>query len=233
MSTFNGWQAGVLSGLGAPESAQNLQFLNAWAAAEGGSASFNPLNTTQSASGATPYNSNNGNPVWNYPDANTGIQATVATLENGNYPTIVQGLLSGNPYASQYQSGISQQLQTWGTGSAFYTSGSTAVSNNSVANGNAAPAIAAVAQTTTNALKLLQNLILSSQVDILTKTIVLCGILILFGAIPQTSKFALWITLGALVLLMVQQDGTGPTNTTYVTNSNSAVGGVTASATYS
>ncbi len=115
-----------------------------------------------------------------------------------------------------------------------YTSGAYAqYLENSVANGNAAPAIAAVAQTTTNALKLLQNLILSSQVDILTKTIILCGILILFGAIPQTSKFALWITLGAIVLLMVQQDGTGPTNTTYVTNSSPTVGGVIATATYS
>lgn len=101
----------VLIGIGAPITTANMNALAAWQAAEGGSSKNNPLNTTQPAPGATNYNSVG---VKNYPDAATGIRATVQTLLNGNYNGIVAALRKGkNPYDVANQSA---ELHTWGTG---------------------------------------------------------------------------------------------------------------------
>lgn len=87
----------VLQDIGAPVSVQNLQACNAWEVAEGGTAKFNPWNTTQPMPGATPYNTfGNNEHVWNYPSATVGIQATVDTLRNGYYPHILNEFKVGN-----------------------------------------------------------------------------------------------------------------------------------------
>lgn len=87
----------VLSGIGAPINQANLSVLRAWARVEGGSASWNPFNTTQNAQGATAYNSNNGTPVRNYSSEQQGVAATVQTLKSGYYKVIVAGLKASNP----------------------------------------------------------------------------------------------------------------------------------------
>jgi len=111
MAGFGGWQRGVLQALGAPATSSNLRFLNAWQQAEGGGASFNPLNTTQHAPGASSYNSVG---VRNFVSPQQGIQATARTLMNGFYNPIVQGLRSGQASATQLAQEVARS--PWGTG---------------------------------------------------------------------------------------------------------------------
>lgn len=109
------WERLILRGIGAPATPQNLRFLDAWQKAEGGgtanNANFNPLNTTQGASGAGSINSVG---VKSYRDPGQGIRATVQTLLNGHYGDIVSGLRSGRASAQSLAS--SRSLSTWGTG---------------------------------------------------------------------------------------------------------------------
>ena len=59
--TAQSWAVALLDRLGAPTTAQNIQAVTSWEAAEGGhwnnTAYYNPLNTTQDAAGATAMNS--------------------------------------------------------------------------------------------------------------------------------------------------------------------------------
>lgn len=102
----------LLSSLGARNTPENLRFINAWVRAEGTKAAYNPLATTQSAPGATSFNSVN---VRNYPDFQTGLAATVKTLNNGYYGPIVSGLRSGKATATQLAQAVASS--PWGTGS--------------------------------------------------------------------------------------------------------------------
>lgn len=107
-----GWQAAILRGVGAPPTPQNLKFLNAWAQAEGGSASNNPFNTTQNGAGAI--SNYNGVGVKNFNSPAAGIAATIATLKNGHYAPILAALSRGNSAMADAQA----EAQTpWGTGS--------------------------------------------------------------------------------------------------------------------
>ena len=72
----------------------NLRALRAWQRAEGGSAAFNPLNTTQPFAGARDYNPIG---VKHYPSRRAGLEATVDTLLNGRYAPVVRDLRSGAP----------------------------------------------------------------------------------------------------------------------------------------
>lgn len=101
--------AGVLSGIGAPDTPENRRALQAWQQAEGGSAD-NPWNTTQDAPGATEINSVG---VKRYGDVQTGITATIQTLLNGRYANIISALKSGNN-AMAVADAIEQS--PWGTG---------------------------------------------------------------------------------------------------------------------
>ena len=78
-----------------------------WQRREGGTAAFNPLNTTQRAPGATSYNSVG---VRNYRSQQQGLNATVETLRNGRYTDILHALTKSQPLGSQ------ASLKTWGTG---------------------------------------------------------------------------------------------------------------------
>lgn len=109
------WRVDVLQGLGAPATAANLAFLSSWQRWEGGAtnndASFNYLNTTLNAPGAT--RSINSVGVKAFDTYAHGIGATVQTLQNGRYDGLVQGLRSGNPSGA----GVQQGLSTWLSGS--------------------------------------------------------------------------------------------------------------------
>ena len=80
MAAYPGWETALLRRLRAPATKQNLRALAAWQRAEGGGASFNPLNTTQHSSGASNYN---GVGVKNYRSPGQGTVATAQTLLNG------------------------------------------------------------------------------------------------------------------------------------------------------
>jgi hypothetical protein len=94
-----GWEAQVLEGIGAPVTPQNVQNLDVWQRAEGGSTAnpdnYNPFDTTLPAPGSFGTNSVG---VQAYPDWSTGLAATVKTLEMGYYTNIVGDLRSGAPY---------------------------------------------------------------------------------------------------------------------------------------
>lgn len=111
MATWPNWTRDVLQAGGWPVSGQNVSFLGAWQAYEGGGATFNPLNTTQGS--GTNYNSVG---VKNFPTAQAGAAATVATLRNGRYPHVVAALASGRPYDSPDIGAVASEIRVWGTG---------------------------------------------------------------------------------------------------------------------
>ena len=119
-SSESDWIKAVLSGLGAPATAANVDSMMDWISHEsvfpggnGEGGKWNPLNTTQTESGSTSYNSVG---VQNYPDEQTGINATIQTLNNGNYGDILMMLKSGQGL----KSGASAGLSKWSGGG--YTS---------------------------------------------------------------------------------------------------------------
>lgn len=92
------WRFDVLAGLGNTQpTADTIAFMDAWHQSEGGDARFNWLNTTEDAPGATCYN--DVPCVKNYPDYQTGIDATVRTLlrDYPGYAEIVAGLQTNDP----------------------------------------------------------------------------------------------------------------------------------------
>jgi hypothetical protein len=89
---------------------------SAWTRAEGGTAAFNPFNTTEPWPGATDYNTAL---VKNYPTASAGIAATVKTLRNGYYPGLVRDFRK--PYLLSARKLVTRnaaELDKWGTGAA-------------------------------------------------------------------------------------------------------------------
>lgn len=105
----------MLAGIGAPDDATNTDTLWAWSSAEGGLGHNNPLNTTYPMANATPWNTlSNGFHVWVYATIEDGINATVYTLLNGRYPTIVSHLRNSIP--RQQWGDACGELGVWGTG---------------------------------------------------------------------------------------------------------------------
>ena len=113
------WASGVLSGIGAPGTAVNLDTLYAWSNAETAPYDLmrwnNPLNTTEKYgtsfnSGAQP----GPHDVQVYASVQDGINATVLTLANGYYPIIVSHLRNSVP--RQQWSDACAELKLWGTG---------------------------------------------------------------------------------------------------------------------
>lgn len=110
----------ILQKLGAPVSKQNLLFFYAWRQAEGAKSTFNPFNTTQKKENSTFWNclkKKGGRCVGgvrNYKSKQDGIEATVETIKNGNYPCILDGLKSDK--GATKIAGCSSSLKTWGTG---------------------------------------------------------------------------------------------------------------------
>jgi hypothetical protein len=100
----------VLSGIGAPTTAENIRAMKAWALAEGTKAQFNPLATTRKGSNTTDFNSVG---VKNYPSYQDGVAATIGTLKNGRYPNILAALAQGN---SAEGVGLAVAQSPWGTG---------------------------------------------------------------------------------------------------------------------
>ena len=104
----------VLKSLGANETPEKIKFLKAWRQGEGGKAKNNPFNTTKrmpAVSGITDYNSVG---VKNYPDKQTGLNATVATIKLPYYRRLLNLLRNDRATASELA--MSPDLHTWGTG---------------------------------------------------------------------------------------------------------------------
>ena len=91
----------------------NRELLGAWAQAEGGTARFNPLNTTQPWPNATNYNSVG---VKNYRTGSDGVHATAVTLLNGHYDGIVADLRAAKKTARRIVEDNAHEFDVWGTG---------------------------------------------------------------------------------------------------------------------
>jgi hypothetical protein len=100
----------MLVSLGYPTSQPNMNFIIAWERAEGGMPHNNPLNTTQDMPGATNFNSVG---VKTYPNLDVGLQATVITITNGQYPGILSALSHGT---SECVAADALAASPWGTG---------------------------------------------------------------------------------------------------------------------
>jgi len=115
----------LLRGIGAAPTPAVLQFLYAWRQAEGGTARYNPFNTTPRMTGSSAYNRVG---VQNYPDPQTGVNATVKTILNGRYANLVAALRAGTSSRAMAQA---LAASPWGTGDlarrvlAGYEAGST------------------------------------------------------------------------------------------------------------
>ena len=105
------WCVSLLDRLRAPVTRENLRGLFAWIDAESNAAHLrNPLATTEGAPGA--HNANSVG-VKGYPSDEIGLQATVRTLHNGNYPGILAALARGDSALAITEAVASSP---WGTG---------------------------------------------------------------------------------------------------------------------
>lgn len=106
------WKFRLLRAVKGQGARENRRFLDAWAQAEGGTARFNPLNTTEDWPGATVYNSVG---VKNYPSGGAGVAATAATLLNGHYTGLVSDLMLGEKKAERIVADRRDEISVWGT----------------------------------------------------------------------------------------------------------------------
>jgi hypothetical protein len=92
-----------------------LELMDAWQRAEGGNATWNPLNTTQPLPGAIDYNSVG---VKNYPSPIAGIAATAITLHYEPYHHLWVDMQLGTHTARELVERNAHAFDTWGTGAA-------------------------------------------------------------------------------------------------------------------
>lgn len=112
-----GWIDALLASVGAPKNGANessvADWINhetaGWPPADGSTVVNNPMNTAEACCGGYSINSVG---VQAYPSLSAGLQATVITLENGNYGDILSQLRQGNGLTS----GASSGLRTWSGG---------------------------------------------------------------------------------------------------------------------
>jgi peptidoglycan hydrolase CwlO-like protein len=108
------WARALLVAMRFPVTADNVAAITAWEMAEGGhwynTAYYNPLNTTQSMPGATVFNSVG---VKAYTSWKQGLEATMITLKNGYYGSILDALRRGNDSTAV---AAAVGASPWGTG---------------------------------------------------------------------------------------------------------------------
>ena len=107
------WVDALLKALGAPATGANENSIVNWMAHEEPSSDWNhnnnPMNTTEDEPGASTTNSAG---VKSYTSLQEGLDATVTTLNNGDYGDILMQLRAGNGLTS----GASKGLSTWSGG---------------------------------------------------------------------------------------------------------------------
>lgn len=104
----HGWDTGQFAH-------QAIRLLTAWQQAEGGAATWNPLNSTYHISGWYTQPDYNTSGVCNYDKATHGVMATAATLLNGYYNGIVGFLQNPLITAEEAVNKNADQFRTWGT----------------------------------------------------------------------------------------------------------------------
>ena len=92
------WAQQFLQGINAPITPANMDFMEAWMTQEGSIADYNPLCTSQKYGSCTTFN-NDG--VKNYASPADGLAASIITIKNGRYPSILEGLQKGTPWTAK------------------------------------------------------------------------------------------------------------------------------------
>lgn len=114
------WGPHLVSSFGGHYDTEKDRFLKAWSQAEGGTAKWNPLNTTFRLPGSENYNSAG---VQNYPAPTWGVYATGLTLTEHDdaghlvYPKLLGHLQSsaGTYAAEQIVNDCADEIRKWGT----------------------------------------------------------------------------------------------------------------------
>ena len=116
------WIERVRACLEIPQDHETYRFFEAWARAEGGTARWNPLNTTDhirsDANGEWQGSDYNTIGVCNYNKAWQGVLATVDTLEQTLFADLVVALRqaqANGQTAEKIVSANSAAIKTWGT----------------------------------------------------------------------------------------------------------------------
>lgn len=109
---WDGWERDLMVAMGWRPTVEARALLRAWAACEGGNASFNPLNTTYHVAGATSYNSAG---VQNYLDRTMGLAATMLTLRLPAYHELRLALAVGGLSPTERLRRGAAGITTWGT----------------------------------------------------------------------------------------------------------------------
>jgi hypothetical protein len=104
------WAHDFLTQLNMPVTTENVKAMVAWQQAEGTSAMYNPLATTQYMPGDSQFNSVG---VKNFASYQDGLTANIKAITNGRYPNILAALQAGNSATA-----VAQAIQNspWGTG---------------------------------------------------------------------------------------------------------------------
>ena len=108
------WAEHTTAVLGGPQRAETRRFFHAWAQVEGGTAKWNPLNSTMQIPGSTPLAGNTAG-VQNYPRPVWGVCATAMTLTDGNFGKIVGHVQAGTYTAEQIVNDCADQIRVWGS----------------------------------------------------------------------------------------------------------------------
>jgi hypothetical protein len=88
----------------------NLIALVAWASEENTRATWNPQASTEPWPGATVFNSSG---VRNYPSLTAGLDATLATLRNGDYSVVLEKLANGGCACAVNEAVANSPWGTW------------------------------------------------------------------------------------------------------------------------
>jgi len=108
-----GFLKDILIGIGIPNpNTYQMDFIKAWNQAESSRAAWNPLNTTWKKDNSPIYNSHN---VRNYPNRQTGLNATISTLLSSRYYDVVTNIKKIKDKDSANQAMSSVNNSQWGT----------------------------------------------------------------------------------------------------------------------
>lgn len=106
---------GTILEVGGTPTPAAVSWLRSWFARENTAAAFNPLASTLRLPGSVDLPGNSAH-VQQYQTAQQGVQATAHTLTNGNYPTILMAIKSGDPAAMDRQGLLANDFHTWSAG---------------------------------------------------------------------------------------------------------------------
>lgn len=112
MSAWPGWEHDLVAALGEGPSNERAWFFRAWHLCEGGTARFNPLNTTLRLVGSTDYNAAG---VQHYSDRLMGLAATLLTLRLSYYDDIRKALHEPRISAPRILAKSERAIRIWGT----------------------------------------------------------------------------------------------------------------------